>query len=312
MAKFRWTTLWPAAAPLTEANLPDQDGKVFIVTGASGGLGKHLATILYQRNAKVYLAARAVEKTAAVMDEIRAAHPTSTGTLVFLRLQLDDLSTIKASAAEFLSKETRLDVLWNNAGVMVPPSGSKTVQGYELQYGTNCLGTMLFTSCLRDILVATAKTAPKNSVRVIWVSSSAADGAPSPPIDYTNMDYQRDENRWVKYCRSKAGNGLHAAEFARRTEGSGVLSFALNPGNYMTDLQRSNSWLMRQFISLFTWPPINGAYTELFAGLDTSIDEKTTWVVPFGKVEDSREDLMDPKLGEEFWQWSEEQIKPYV
>lgn len=238
-------------SPLWLRSRGSHPSQVFIVTGASGGLGKELASILYQRNAKVYLAARNANKTESVMTEIRAAHPASTGALIFLRLQLDDLTTIKASAATFLAQESRLDVLFNNAGVMVPPSDAKTVQGHELQYGTNCLGTLLFTLCLRDVLAATAQTAPRHAVRVVWLSSSAADGAPSPPIDYTNMDYRRPEISWMKYARSKAGNALHAAEFGRRTAGTGIVSLAINPGNYMTDLQRSTPWYLRMWMVRF-------------------------------------------------------------
>jgi retinol dehydrogenase-12 len=77
--------------------------------------------------------------------------------LAFLRLDLADLTTIKASAEEFLSKETKLHVLFNNAGVMCPPQGSKTPQGYELQLGTNNIGTFMFTKLLTPILNATAR-----------------------------------------------------------------------------------------------------------------------------------------------------------
>lgn len=123
-----------------------------------------------------------------------------------MKLHLDDLSTIKESAQQFLSRESRLDVLWNNAGVMVPPQGSTTVQGHELQLGINNLGHQLFTQLLTPLLERTSQTAPNDSVRVIWVSSSAADGAPRPAIDFSNMDYHKEEGIWSKYSRSKAGN----------------------------------------------------------------------------------------------------------
>ena len=198
--------------------------KVFIVTGSTSGLGRLLIGILYQRNAKVYIAARSETKAYAAIDEIKREHPDSTGELVYLHLDLNDLTTIKASADKFLSKESRLDVLWNNAAVMVPPQGSKSAQGYELQIGTNNLAPFLFTELLRPIMKQTAQTAPKNSVRVVWVSSSAAELAPTPVIDFSNMDYKREEGIWPKYNRSKAGNVLHSVEFARRTKGQGIIS----------------------------------------------------------------------------------------
>jgi NAD(P)-dependent dehydrogenase (short-subunit alcohol dehydrogenase family) len=175
------------------------------------------------------MAARSRSKTTEVMREIEAAHPSSTGRMTFLPLLLDDLTTIKASADEFRAQESRLDVLYNNAGVMVPPQGSKTTQGYELQIGVNNLAPFLFTHFLHPVLAATAKTAPKNSVRVIWVSSGAADIAPTPAIDFTNMDYHNEEGTWSKYSRSKAANVLHAAEYARRVAGEGIISIVRYP-----------------------------------------------------------------------------------
>ncbi|KAK2476091.1 hypothetical protein H9L39_11315 [Fusarium oxysporum f. sp. albedinis] len=121
---------------------------------------------------------------------------------------------------------------------MIPPEGSKTKQGYELQYG--------------------------NSVRVVWVASSAADAAPNPAVDLTNMDYHREEGAWMKYSRSKAASVIHSAEFARRTKGTGIISLALNPGNFVTNLQQNMSKMELAMFKLISSDPINGAYTELW------------------------------------------------
>ncbi|KAF5651364.1 short-chain alcohol dehydrogenases/reductase [Fusarium tjaetaba] len=311
---MRCSTVVPNKPPLTEKNLPDQKGKVFLVTGASGGLGKLLVDILYQHNGKVYLAARSQSKTEEVIKEIKSAHPSSTGELHFLHLELDDLSTIKPAADRFLEKESRLDVLWNNAGVMIPPDGSKTKQGYELQYGVNNSAHFLFTLLLRPALENAAASAPKNSVRVVWVASSAADAAPNPAVDLTNMDYHRKEGAWMKYSRSKAASVVHSAEFARRTKGTGIISLALNPGNFVTNLQLNMSKMELAMFKLISSDPINGAYTELFAGLSDTITEENNggWVSPFGKVEKIRKDFVEPDLGSKFWEWTMEQVKPYM
>lgn len=191
--------------------------KVFIVTGSTSGIGKQLAGILYQHNAKVYIASRNAAKATATIKEFQYLYPTSTGSVIFLRLELDDLSGIKASAEEFLRQESRLDVLWNNAGVMIPPQGSKSKQGYELQLGTNCLGPFLFTKLLTPILAATAKHAPKHSVRVVWLSSSSARAfAPKGGVEMDNLDYKKDRSIFVKYGTSKAGVIFESMEFARR------------------------------------------------------------------------------------------------
>ena len=115
-----------------------------------------------------------------------------------------------------MSKEDKLDVLWNNAGVMMPPQGSKTKQGYELQLGTNSVGPFLFTKLLTPILARTAQTAPLGSVRVIWVSSSAAElVSPKGGLNMNNLDYKKDRSPPTKYAISKAGNVLHSQQYAR-------------------------------------------------------------------------------------------------
>lgn len=194
------------------------------MTGASSGLGKHLTSILFQRHARVYVAARSKEKATAAIEEIANQYPASKGSLVYLHLDLDDLTTIKASAEEFLANEARLDVLWNNAGIMIPPQGSKTKQGYEQQLGVNTIGPFLFTMYLWDILASTARQAPEDSVRVAWVSSTMAAWAPKPAINFDNMSYEKAESMDNKYARSKAGTNFHAVEFQRRAAEQGIVS----------------------------------------------------------------------------------------
>jgi retinol dehydrogenase-12 len=114
-------------------------------------------------------------------------------------------------------------VLWNNAGVMVPPQGSKTKQGYELQLGTNGVAPFLFTKLLTPTLVKTAKESSLGAVRV--VCSSVEEGAsPKGGLDLSNLDYKKDQGAWHKYAVSKAGNILHSKEFAKRYGSDGVIS----------------------------------------------------------------------------------------
>lgn len=195
------------------------------MTGSSSGLGKDLAEILYAHNAKVYIAARSEQKAKAAIEQIKTKNAGSRGALVYLHLDLNDLTTIKASAEAFLAQEKSLHVLWNNAGVMRPPQGSKTKQGYELQIGTNNVAPFLFTKLLTPLLVETAKTSPSGSVRVVWVSSSAAKNfAPEGGLDVANLDYHVDKGVWPKYGISKAGNIYHGKEYARRFGKDGILS----------------------------------------------------------------------------------------
>ncbi|KAL2811413.1 hypothetical protein BJX63DRAFT_399222 [Aspergillus granulosus] len=253
--------------PLTEASLPDQSGKVFIVTGASSGYGLLLATILYQKNGKVYLAARDIVKLQQIADDLKQRFPNSTGEVHFFHLDLSDLSTIKKSAEEFLAKEDKLHVLWHNAGVMIPPQGSKTKQGYELQLGTNNIGPFLLNKLLYPTLAKTAAASPANSVRVVWVSATIVSSAPKPAIDFGNLDYKKDEGAWSKYGRSKAGNVLQSVALARRGKDDGVVSVVstgsqwhstvdsdstetMDPGIAITSLQRTMpKWLLFVVVS---------------------------------------------------------------
>jgi NAD(P)-dependent dehydrogenase (short-subunit alcohol dehydrogenase family) len=275
-------------------------------------VGKALVNILYQRNARVWIATRSEQRTLEAIAEIKKLHPKSKGEILFLSLVLDDLTTIKASAEKFLAQESRLDVVWNNAGVMHPPEGSRTAQGYELQLGVNVLGHFLFIKLLTPLLRETAKTAPVNSVRVVWVSSMLADFAPTPAIDFGNMDYHIPEGQDTIYARSKSGNLLHAAEFQRRYQDSGIVSVSMNPGLLKTNLQRNFSSTQQILVSIMGRPAKYGAYTELFAGLDASVTAEDKWVTPFGKKEKPRADLVEPELGRKYWAWSEAQVEKYL
>ncbi|CZT10000.1 related to Oxidoreductase, short-chain dehydrogenase [Rhynchosporium agropyri] len=315
--------MFPPAAKFTEKEVPDQTGKVFIVTGSSSGVGKELAQILYAHNAKIYIAARSSEKASKAIESIKTACPNSKGSLEYLHLDLDDLSTIKASAEEFLSKEKRLDVLWNNAGVMRPPQGSKTKQGYESQLGTNCVAPFLFTKLLTPILKSSARENAPASTRVVWVSSSAAEFvSPKGGVDLANLDYKKDQSAMHKYGVSKAGNLYHAKEFAKIYGGDGIVSVALNPGNLKTELGRYNPG-QNLILKYILHTPIHGAYTELFAGLspDVTSEHNGAWIIPWGRFGHLRADLEAGSksieeggtgIANKFWDWSEDQVRAYL
>ncbi|KAF9696844.1 hypothetical protein EKO04_005241 [Ascochyta lentis] len=313
--------MFPPTAVFTESSLPSGSlkDKVYIVTGASAGVGKELARLLYSLNGTVYLAARSKERANAAMEWIKTSHPESQGRVEFLYLELADLESIKPAAEEFLNKEKRLDVLFNNAGVMVPPQGSKTKQGYELQLGTNCLGHYAFTKLLTPLLAQTAKSSEAGTVRVVWVSSSAAHlGSPTGGVDLENLDYHSDKFAFHKYAVSKGGNVLHALEMRRLHEQDGIVSVSLNPGNLNSELSRHSGWLGGLVVRLITYPAVNGAYTEFFAGLAPEIKsiKQNEWVIPFGRKTPLRADLAEAGLeggkAGEFWKWSDSQVASYL
>jgi retinol dehydrogenase-12 len=284
-----------AAPTLTEKNIGDLSGKVCLVTGGNTGIGYELCKILYSANATVWLAGRSVEKCQTAVDKIKAAHPSSRGSIQLLLLDLADLTTIKSSAEKFLSSTQRLDFLCLNAGVMMPPFGSKTAQGHELQMGTNCLGSYLFAELLKNRLVETAKTAPPNSVRIAWAASTAVDVA-SPKGGIT-FDPKTDSPKVLgvraDYGQSKAGNLFLSNTFAKETEGSGIVSIAFNPGNLKTELQRHMPSFATSAMGFLLYPPIFGAYTELWCGFsqDLTTADNGLYVAPWGKKSKVRGDV---------------------
>ncbi|EJT72926.1 hypothetical protein GGTG_09777 [Gaeumannomyces tritici R3-111a-1] len=320
---------FPPKPDFTESHVGNLTGKVYIVTGSNTGVGFELAKILYGAGGTVYVAGRSDEKCKAAVGAIEAAHPASAGRAAFLRLDLADLRAVKAAAAEFLAAEARLDVLFNNAGVMMPPTDRKTAQGLDLQLGTNCVGHFLLTKLLTPVLAATAASpsAKAGSVRVVWVSSSTAElMSPRPGgLDVENLDYKKKNERTeVRYGISKAGNYLHAVEFASRLRRQGVVSVPLNPGNLETELTRHLGSVVTKVLNrTLHHPPVYGAYTELWAGLspEVGLEQSGQWVAPWGRFETIRDDIAQATkhveeggtgIGLKFWEWTEEQVKPYL
>lgn len=312
---FRQCFFLPAPA-FTEQNLPDQTGRVFIVTGGYAGVGKELSKILYQKNGTVYIAGRSKDKYETAISEIKKAHPSADGRLEFLQLDLADLSSIKESAETFMKKEQRLDVLTNNAGVMTPPPNSLSKQGHELQMGTNCLGPFLFSSFLTPLLEKTAKTSAPGSVRVTWAASLATLAAPTNGVEF---NAQSDSPKIHKaqttnYAQSKASNVLLAQEYQRHYGSSGIVSNAWNPGNLKSELQRHLSGPEHLVASLISYDVKYGAYTELFAGWSDDAgrtEHAGKYIGPWGRFIALRDDIKDSQSGAKFWDWCEKETKSF-
>ncbi|KAK2593192.1 short-chain alcohol dehydrogenase [Conoideocrella luteorostrata] len=324
---------FPGTPTFTEKDIPDLAGKVYIVTGSNSGVGKELARILYSANATVYVACRTESKAQKAIEEIHSASPQSNGTVKFLHLDLSDLTTIKPAAEAFMRQEEKLHVLFNNAGVMTPPDGEVTAQGYDLQLGTNCLGPFLFTQLLTPTLANTATDEAVGAVRVVWVSSMAAElYSVHHGLDVGELkekNYPSRSKSITRYGNSKAGNYYHSVEYARRHREDGIISVAMNPGNLDSELYRSSNTqkgLDKITINLFTkimlYPQVNGAYTELFSGFSPDITAANSgcWVGPWGRFFNIRKDIAagtqrptegGQSISEQFWEWSVEQTRNY-
>ena len=190
-----------------------------MITGGYAGVGHRLSSILYSKNATVWIAGRSESKAEKTIDSIKAEHPNSNGALKFLKVDLSDLTTIKPAAETFLRQETKLHWLDQNAAVMVPPKGSRGAQGMDLQYQTNILGPFLLMKLLQPILKKTAQSEPRGSVRVSWAGSLAA-VLQSPPGGVTFTQDGKDLKEYAPppaYGVTKAANYLLGAEFGKRS-----------------------------------------------------------------------------------------------
>ncbi|KAK5631720.1 hypothetical protein RRF57_007434 [Xylaria bambusicola] len=253
-----WTQFFPPrnGAPLTEANLPNQNGKVFIVTGSSSGIGYELTRILYGAGGKVYMLTRSRENAEAAADRITALYsdksnvdPSRTrGSIEFIEMDVMDLTSVKRASQDFLSREGRLDVLFNNAGTGARKDAPLSAQGREYHFSVNVLGGFLLTRLLNPILSKTARNLPPNSVRVVYPASVLVEMM--TPKSGINPKFLEDPQSITDvnelYSTSKAAAWFMASEYARRQPSSNtpVVYIAGNPGNYVTNIWRHTPALL--------------------------------------------------------------------
>lgn len=217
-----------AARPWSASDIPDQTGRTVVVTGASSGVGYETAKALARRGAAVVLAGRDASKTGAASDRIRAAAP---GARVDVQqLDLASLRSVRAAAGELRAAHPRLDLLVNNAGVMVPPYG-RTEDGFELQIGTNHLGHFALTG----LLLGSLRSTPGS--RIVTVSSRAHKRG---RIDFDDLHSERGYAPKAAYAQSKLANLMFTYELQRRLAAAGdaTIALAAHPGWARTELQR--------------------------------------------------------------------------
>ncbi len=239
----------------TEAHVPDQSGKCFVVTGANTGLGFEASRVLAARGARVLLACRDKAKAETAMARIRQATPQAN--LAFLPLDQADLASVQ-NAAELAAKESRLDALVNNAGVMIPPL-MRTKQGFELQLGVNHLGCFALTMLLLPKLA--------DSRGRVVVTSSLAHRAGK--IEWEDLNAERSYGPFKRYAASKLANILFVFELDRRLRAAGlpVTAVGCHPGMAATDLGRYAGpfQVLNPLVSLFLNTSAMGAWPTLQA-----------------------------------------------
>jgi len=285
------------------SHIPDQSGRVVIVTGASSGIGLEAAHALAAKNARVIIAARSADKNAQAVASILRDHP---GATVEARLlDLADLASVKTFADGILADCDRLDLLVNNAGIMMCPY-HQTKDGFEIQFGTNHLGHFALTGHLLPLLSRT------EAARIIVVSSLAhRRGA----LDFSDLNWESRAYRTTQaYCDSKLANLYFTYTLADKLKAAGnqPLVTAAHPGWTRTDLQRHQ--LMIKLIGLFMAQDApGGALPTLRAAFDEHV-VSGDFFGPGGRGEmrgppvkvKPANRALDGQAAEKLWQVSEE------
>jgi NAD(P)-dependent dehydrogenase (short-subunit alcohol dehydrogenase family) len=256
----------------TVRDIPNQHGKVIVITGANSGVGYESALALAGKGAQVILAVRNRQKGMAALNTIQGAFPKSTAEVLIL--DLASLESVHGFVEQFQREYERLDVLLNNAGMMATPF-YKTVDGFEMQFGINHLGHFALTGLLLPTLLKTPNS------RVVTVSSINHNFSFSG-IDFDNLDASKGYRKWTAYNQSKLSNLLFAYELERKLESvkADVISVGVHPGYTATNLQSAGPRLSgSQFIEvmyemgniLFGQSAAMGALPLLYASVAPSV-----------------------------------------
>ena len=250
------------------AALPD---KVFLVTGASAGIGVETARALASTGGKVYLTVRDLKKGHAACSSF-----LEPGRVELLEMDNSSLASVRAAAKTFLEKNNRLNVLVCNAGIMATPY-SKTTDGFESQFGTNHLAHFLLFSLLKDTLLASST--PDFNSRVVTVSSSGHMGS---EVQFDNYGFSdgKDYNPWAGYGQSKTANIYMANEIENRYASKGLHGLSLMPGGIWTGLQKfvpdetMKEWKGKPGIDKFMKSTGQGAATTVLAAVGKEFEGK--------------------------------------
>lgn len=257
----------------TENDIPDQTGRVAVVTGSNTGLGFDTARALAEHGATVVMAVRDRDKGASAADRIRAsAAPGSRLDLV--TLDLGSLQSVREAADAIGADHPRIDILVDNAGVMIPPH-SRTADGFELQFGTNFLGHFAFTAHLMPALHAA------DAARVVIVSSNAH--KLGGRIHFDDLQFEEKYSRSAAYAQSKLATLMFAYQLDRRLRAarSPVLAVAAHPGFTDSELMRHVWAPARPFVKLAgPWlgqTPQQGALPQLLAATAPFVEGGQYW-----------------------------------
>ena len=248
----------------TTENIPSLGGKVFLVTGANSGLGLGTSKELAKKGAKVIMTARNIQKGNNAIAEIKSEIPNADVEL--MQLDLADLASVRVFTKDFKAKFHKLDVLINNAGVMMPVDRLETKQGFEVQFGTNHIGHFVLTNELLDILENTSNS------RIVVLSSLVAKMSKAD-IYWDDLQFEKKYDKMATYSQSKLANMMFALELNKRLEekGSKTICLMAHPGFTATNLQQHMGLQGRIMNALMAQKVEMGILPTLRAATDPSV-----------------------------------------
>ncbi|GAB3402343.1 SDR family NAD(P)-dependent oxidoreductase [Flindersiella endophytica] len=246
-------------SPWTPDDIPDQSGRVAIVTGGYSGIGYPASLELARHGAHVVIAGRSAGKGQEAIQRVQAEAPGSS--VEWAQLDLSDLASIRTFAEEFAAKHDSLDLLLNNAGIAFAPPG-KTKDGFEIVLGTNHFGHFALTGRLLPLLLA------EPDARIVTVASDIHE-MPRAKLDFDDVQFERDYKRVTAYARSKLANLLFSQELHRRLTAAGQpqRSIAAQPGMTATNLgpRPPGNFIVRGLLKLIANSAETGAAPTLYA-----------------------------------------------
>jgi len=248
--------------------VPDQSGKVFVITGANSGIGLEAAVMLVQKKAKVVMCARSVQKGESARARVVKEAKADESNVVLLTLDVSDLASVREFRAQYekaMGGPVPIDGLILNAGVMALKTRQESKDGFELQMATNCYGHYLLTAELLDLV----RKAPAG--RIVSVASGAHWSAPNGGITFDDVDHKKSYDPFSVYAESKLGNILFTKKLARllvEKNVSNVIAVACHPGITKTPLFRSSN--DKSFIGYLGQSPALGATPIVLAATDVN------------------------------------------
>jgi NAD(P)-dependent dehydrogenase (short-subunit alcohol dehydrogenase family) len=294
----------------TKDNIPSQQGKTIIITGATSGIGLEAAKVLSVKGAKIILPVRNLEKGKSMVQEIKQQFKSAD--IELMKLDISDLDSVRAFAAEFIKKHSKLDLLLNNAGIMWTPKRETSKQGQELQFATNHLGHFLLTGLLLPLLKATPNSRVISQSSILHKKGQGQNFEPT--IYFDDLNFTKSFDTKKAYAQSKLANLLFAYELDRRLKKANIntISTAAHPGYTATNLQKDAGFMMKimnllmaQKVDMGSLPILRAATEPHLKGAEYFGPTKMNEMKGFPELVRSSDTSYDENLAKNLWETSE-------